>query len=212
MKRSLFLLILISPIFLFCTCHKQKETILDFTFTDLNSKIPIQDIEIYLQEFDQDQFGNITNMRTLDSYKTNAMGNLYVKLKYLNLSKHHSIEWQKPSECYEASGYKIIEESVNKYERTLIARGVLKEYIKNVFPFNNNDTIYHFHSFKRNFDPIWWDGVLIGPNINENKIIGYEGNAKFYFHWKVIKNGIISIHTDSITTIPCDTTRFYINY
>jgi hypothetical protein len=202
---------------LFTTCHKQNETILDFTFTDQNSGKPVEGLEIYLQEFDQNKnSGLITNKVTLASYKTDAHGKLYQVLKHLNTKKEHGIEWQKPSECYEKSNgpYGVKVGQVTKYERALETKGVTMLYIKNVTPFNENDTMYECRSYTREINPYCFlpNTAYVGMDINQIRKIDYGGNKKIYFHWKVIKNGVTKMYFDSFTTVICDTTKFYINY
>ncbi len=213
MKKSSFFLLLLVPSILFIRCYKYKNTTLDFTFTDANNNQPIQDLEIYLQEFDLSSTGNVSNKVTIASYKTDALGRLYTKARGLKPKKSYAIEWQKPSECYEASGYAINVDKQNSYERTLIAGGIFMLYVKNSLPFNSNDSIIVDESNTRevNINTFKY-GANVGVGVNYSYIVDNQGKKKWYIHWRVVKNNISSVYLDSITTLTCDTTRFHINY
>ena len=201
-------MLLLSPLFTFTTCHKQKETILNFTFTDLNSKQPIKDLELYLQEFDQDQFGNITNKITLDSYKTNELGNVYKKLKYLNPNKGHYIEWQKPSECYGTTNYRVIEGQENKYNRDLISNSYYKIHIKNINPFDENDKICYSYNKEATFA----NGCQTGSSVDFYVQSHDSGKKLKYIKSFITKNGNETIRLDSAYLNPCDTALINVFY
>jgi hypothetical protein len=214
MKHTTLLLQLAAAL-LFATCHKQNETIIDYTFTDANSDKPVEGLEVFLQEFDYNElFGIVSNMTTLASYKTNASGKIYTIVKNLNTKKGHSIEWQKPSECYGEDGRLIRIGQVNKYERTLSSKGFTMLYLKNVAPFNENDTVFFCNSLTREINPYCFlpNTAFVGMNINTTLPVTNGGNKKIYYHWKVIKNGISKMYFDSVTSLTCDTTKIYINY
>jgi hypothetical protein len=209
-RKHTTLLLQLAAALLFATCHKQNETILDFTFTDRNTNKPVEGLEIYLQEFDQNaNSGLITNKVTLASYKTDAYGKLYQVLKHLNTKKEHGIEWQKPSECYETGSYLIQIGQTNKYDRTLNSRGFYLVHFKNINPFNSQDKICYSFNKSATACPIAYLNSAFDFSVLEPF---YKPKNYFYVKTFIIKNNVTTERLDSVFINSCDTSILNIFY
>jgi hypothetical protein len=210
MKKYLFLM---SLTLLFACCKDKpvieipepNRTTIDLTFTDNFSHEPVKDLTLNLYECDVDALSNIINKVYLGSYKTDANGKFYIVVKDLNKNKSHGIEWKKPSECYDEGNYGIKVGIKNIYARTLRSKAILTFHIKNNFPFDENDKFYFCTGYIRDVDPYCFlSPDAIGMNVDEITVQNnISGHAKFFIHWRVIKNDSTMTYLDSIVTIPC---------
>jgi hypothetical protein len=216
MKKYLFL---ISITLLFACCkdkpivEPENITTIDLTFTDNFSHEPVKDLTLKLAEFDVDVYNNVINKVYLGTYYTDANGKFYLEVKNLNKNKSHGVEWKKPSECYEEYNYGIKVGEKNVYSRTLISSASILFHIKNMNPFDENDEFYFCYDSQRDVNPYCFEAnPSIGMNIDAHLLQNQYGNMKFFIHWKVIKNAVVTTYLDSLTTNPCEITEFNIFY
>jgi hypothetical protein len=193
---------------------EQNLTTIDLTFTDNFSHEPVKDLEITFIAFDDGPLNTMINIDTLGIYKTDANGKFYLEIKDLNKNRGHGVEWKKPSECYDEGSYALKVGVNNVYSRTLRSNATLRAHYKNVTPFDANDEMFFCWSYKRELSPYCFTSspAGIGTSVDIVQTIPTSGNTKIYANWKSVKNSVIKIYIDSITTVPCSTNTVDIFY
>ena len=135
----------------------------------------------------------------------------YYKHKFHADNKRmYFISAKKESECYSLQDpqEKLNLGKKNPRDMSGGATAEIQFHIKNVNPFNNNDTICIYGDR--------WPGFITcktGQNVNSSAVSDVNlGKTKIQIRWDVTKNNILSSFSDSIFIVPCIINDFYINY